>query len=60
MGLLAYAPLGGGLLAGDEDGAVRRREEPIRSLAAVHASRLADHARLCRECGASPAVVALA
>lgn len=61
VGVIAWSPLAGGLLAGpasERDG--RRQSDAIRQAASARADQLARFANLCAELGQSPSVVALA
>lgn len=61
VGVIAWSPLAGGLLAGgstDPDG--RRQSEAVRQGRAARAEQLANYERLCANLGESPGAVALA
>jgi len=61
VGVIAWSPLAGGLLAGaphDQDG--RRRSDAVTAASAARADQLAGFYRLCDELGQSPGAVALA
>ncbi|RKH54625.1 aldo/keto reductase [Corallococcus llansteffanensis] len=62
MALLAYSPLGGGLLAGAPTGASpgRRADSWVQRIAEQHRGQLTAFHELCREAGHSAADVALA
>ena len=61
LGVIAWSPLAGGLLAGgpqDHDG--RRQSDAMKSARAARSVELAEFDHLCRDMGQSPSVVALA
>ena len=61
VGVLAWGPLAGGLLAGgDQEQAVRRHSDSHKDAAAARATQLARFGGLCRELDETPAAVALA
>jgi aryl-alcohol dehydrogenase-like predicted oxidoreductase len=61
LGLVAYSPLHGGLLAGKmESASGRRGDEGLRSEAERRREQLEGYAALCAELGESPAAVGLA
>jgi len=61
LGLIAWSPLAGGLLAGAAgDAAGRRQSDSVRAGAAQHRERLAALAVISRDVGLSPAGLALA
>jgi NDP-hexose 2,3-enoyl reductase len=60
IGLIAWSPLAGGLLAGRAGGATgRRSSEGARKAARTHQNALDQFERLCSEAGLSPSLVAL-
>jgi aryl-alcohol dehydrogenase-like predicted oxidoreductase len=60
IGLIAWSPLAGGLLAGRAGGATgRRSSEGARKAARTHQNALGQFERLCGEAGLSPSLVAL-
>jgi aryl-alcohol dehydrogenase-like predicted oxidoreductase len=56
MALTVYSPVGGGLLAGADDGGIRRQFAQSEQ----HKNQLEDYAALCAELGETPAEVAIA
>jgi len=61
VGVIAWSPLAGGLLAGTStDPSGRRSAAAVRDAAGVHADRLAAFTTLCNELGQAPGVVAIA
>jgi aryl-alcohol dehydrogenase-like predicted oxidoreductase len=61
VGVIAWSPLAGGLLAGaSTDASGRRSGGQVRDAAGVHAGRLAAFATLCAGLGQAPGVVAVA
>jgi len=62
LGLIAWSPLAGGLLAGagSKSQSGRRGNKGSRQQVAKHRSKLAAYEKLCRKIGASPAEVGLA
>lgn len=61
VGVIAWSPLAGGLLAGaPTDPAGRRAGAQASEGARAHAERLADFAGLCERLGQAPGVVAIA
>jgi aryl-alcohol dehydrogenase-like predicted oxidoreductase len=61
IGLLAWSPLAGGLLAGDPRGSAGRRATPEqRGARRRDAARLEAYSKLCGELGHDPATLALA
>ncbi len=61
LGVIAWSPLAGGLLAGEAaPGEGRRQSASVQSARAARAEQLAAFAQLCRELGESPSAVALA
>lgn len=61
LGLIAWSPLAGGLLAGPpQDPAGRRQSDSARAAAAHHGERLAAMTEICRNAGLAAADVALA
>ncbi len=61
VGIIAWSPLAGGLLAGPStDSGGRRHSKTVRQQHAAHAEQLARYAALCSRVGESPSAVALA
>ena len=61
VGVIAWSPLAGGLLAGaSSDPSGRRQSESIRQGQATRAEQLARYASLCADLGESPGAIALA
>lgn len=59
VGMIAWSPLAGGLLAGPgNDAAGRRRSDHIKAAAKAREAQLGHFTRLCEEIGESPSVVA--
>ena len=61
VGVIAWSPLAGGLLAGEStDPSGRRRGAHVRDAAGIHAARLGAFTTLCAEMGQAPGMVAIA
>jgi aryl-alcohol dehydrogenase-like predicted oxidoreductase len=60
IGVLAWAPLAGGLLAGDEASSVRRMSEKHKARREKRRASIEAYLRLCGDIGAPPALVAIA